>query len=86
MVGKLSMTWAQCLFKRIGYVKRKDTSAKVPISPGFIKEIGFTFYQSIKAIADTFDIPSDLQLRSNTFTILPYRSIHHGEKGFKMCS
>ena len=68
---EFSMPWAQFLFKRIGYVKRKATTAKVPISPGFIKEIGFTFYQSIKTIADTFDIPSDLILNLEQ-TPLPY--------------
>ena len=40
--GKIefSMTWAQSFFKRIGFVKRKATTAKVPIAPGFVKEIG----------------------------------------------
>lgn len=66
-----TMTWAQSLFKRIGYVKRKATTAKVPISPGFVKEIGFTFYQSLKTIVDTFDIPSDLTINLDQ-TPLPY--------------
>ena len=65
------MTWAQSIFKRIGFVKRKATTAKVPISPGFVKEIGFTFFQSIKRIVDTFDIPPDLIINLDQ-TPLPY--------------
>ena len=33
---EFSMTWGQSIFKR------KETTAKVLISPGFVKEIGFT--------------------------------------------
>ena len=29
------INWAQSLFKRIGFVKRKATTAKVPNLPGF---------------------------------------------------
>ena len=36
---EFSMTWTQSLFKRIGYVKRKATTAKVPISPGFANAV-----------------------------------------------
>lgn len=71
--GKIefSMTWAQSIFKRIGFVKRKATTAKVPIAPGFVKEIGMTFYQSIKRIVDAYDIPHDLIINLDQ-TPLPY--------------
>ena len=72
--GKIefSMTWAQSIFKRIGFVKRKaTTAAKVPIAPGFVKEIGMTFYQNIKRIVDTYDIPHDLIINLDQ-TPLPY--------------
>ena len=55
--SEFSMTCFQSLFKRIGLVKRKETIAKALISSGFVKTISFTFYQIIKYIFDTFDIP-----------------------------
>ena len=47
--AEFSMTWVHSLFKRIGFVRHKATTAKVPISSGFVffNEIGFTFYQGI---------------------------------------
>ena len=68
---EFSFSWAQSMFNRIGYVKRKATTAKVPISPGFIKEIGFTFYRSIKTLVDSFDIPPQLIINIDQ-TPLPY--------------
>lgn len=53
--SEFSMMCVQSLFKRIGLVKRKATIAKALISSGFVKTIGF--YQIIKRIFDTFDIP-----------------------------
>ena len=51
------MTWAQCLLKQIRFLVQKATNAKVLISSGFVKEISFTFYQSIQPIVDTLDVP-----------------------------
>ena len=72
---EFSMTWTQSIFKRIGYVKRDATTAKVPISPGFVKEIGFTFYQSFRTIVKTFDIPTELIFNLDQ-TPLPYCAIN----------
>lgn len=55
--AEILMTWAQCLFKQIRFLNQKAKTAKVPISSGFVKEISFTFYQSIKPIVDTLDVP-----------------------------
>ena len=54
------MRWAQSRFKRIEFVKQKAAIAKVHISSAFVKEIGFTFYQSIKRIVNTFGISHNL--------------------------
>lgn len=54
--AEILMTWAQCLLKQIRFLIQKATTAKVLISSGFVKEISFTFYQSI---VDTLDVPHD---------------------------
>ena len=43
--GKLEFhyTWCQSIFRRLGFSKRRATTAKQPVSPGFLREIGFTF-------------------------------------------
>ena len=46
--------------KRDGYKLLPEEIDEVPISSGFVKEIDFTFYQNIKRIVDTFDIPHNL--------------------------
>ena len=73
------------LFRRIGLAKETATTAKVPISSGFVKEIDFTFYQSIKRIVDIFDIPHDLIINLDQ-TSLPYCLVNQytmAEKGSK---
>ena len=54
------MIWVQSLYKRIGFSKQKATTTRMLISSGFLREISFMFYQSIKHIVDTFEILHDL--------------------------
>ena len=42
-----TIEWCESITKRIGFVKRKATTAKPIIAPGLISEIGHTFYHSI---------------------------------------
>ena len=31
-----------------------------PVSPGFLKEMGFSFHRAVKEVVDAYDIPDDL--------------------------
>ena len=42
-----TIEWCESITKRIGFVKRKATTAKPIIAPGLISVIGHTFYHSI---------------------------------------
>ena len=57
---ELNYTWCQLIFRRLGYTKRKATTAKQPISPGILREIGFTFHRAIKDSVTAYDVPDDL--------------------------
>ena len=48
---EITETWAQSITRRLGLVRRKSTTCKQPMSPGYTREIGFTFYRNI---AETF--------------------------------
>ena len=41
---ELIVGWCQSIFKRLNFVRRKSATAKPMITPGLIKEIGFSFY------------------------------------------
>ena len=41
----------------------RATTAKQPVSPGFLKEIGFSIHQAIKKTVDVCDIPDDLVIK-----------------------
>ena len=47
-------------FPKTGIRKRRATTAKQPVSPGFLKEIRFTFHRSIKEVVSAYDVPDDL--------------------------
>ena len=40
----LDFSWCQSIFRRIGFTKRRATTAKQPVSPGFLKDMGFSFH------------------------------------------
>ena len=41
---EFTVGWCQSIFKRLNFVRRKSATAKPMITPGLIKEIGFSFY------------------------------------------
>ena len=69
--SNLDFSWCQSIFRRIGFTKRQATSAKQPVSPGFLKEMGFSFHRAIKEIVDAYDIPDDLVINIEQ-TPLPF--------------
>ena len=56
----LDFSWYQSIFWRIGSSKWQVTTAKQPISPSFLKEIGFSFHQAIKEGVYACGIPDDI--------------------------
>ena len=48
------------IFQRLGFSKRRATTAKEPGLPGFLKEIRFTFCRSITEVVSAYDVPGDL--------------------------
>ena len=61
----------ETISKRLGYVKRKATTAKLLIAPGLIKEIGLTFYNDINEIVHVHAIPAEMIINTNQ-TPLPF--------------
>ena len=61
-IGLKSITWARCLFKRMGFVKDWKTSSKVKIPDAARKEIEFQFHHEIDTYAEKFKIPPSLIL------------------------
>ena len=57
--------------KRLGYVKRKETTAKPLIAPDLIKEIGLTFYNDINEIVHAHAIPAEVIINIDQ-TPLPF--------------
>ena len=45
-----SQTFMASTFPRIGFTKRRATTAKQPVSPGFLKNIGFSFIGILKTL------------------------------------
>ena len=56
----LDQTWAQSIHRRFELVKRKATTSTQPVSPGFIHEVGFTFYSAIQRSINAYLIPPKL--------------------------
>ena len=69
--SNLDFPLCQSIFRRIGSTKRRATSAKQPVSPGFLKEMGFPFHRANKEIVDAYDIPDDLVINIEQ-TPLPF--------------
>ena len=63
----LGIKWCESISKRLGYVKRKATTARPLIAPGLIKEIGLTFYEIVHAHA----IPAEMIINIDQ-TPLPF--------------
>ena len=71
--GKIefSSKWCESIVKRLGYVKRKSTTAKPIIAPGLISEIGLTFYKDINEIVQAHEIPAEMIINIDQ-TPLPF--------------
>ena len=39
----LTISWARSIHQRFGFVRRRFTTCKQPVSPGFLKEVGVFF-------------------------------------------
>ena len=79
----LSISWAQSIHKRLGFTRRKHTTCKQPVSPGLLKEIGFTFYRAINDIVAAYDITSELIIDQTPlpfFLISGYTLTRKGDK------
>ena len=61
----LYQTWVQSIHRSLGYVKRKATISKQPVSPGFIHEAGFTFYSAIQGNINAYLIPPELVINTD---------------------
>ena len=46
--------------RRLGYVRRKFTTCKQPVSTGFLKGVGLSFYHQIDEIVSKYNVPSEL--------------------------
>ena len=64
----------ESISKRLGYVKRKATTAKPLIAPGLIKEIGLTFYNDINEIVHVHAIPAEMIINTDQIP-LPFALI-----------
>ena len=70
----LGIKWCESILKRLGYVKRKATTAKPLIAPDLIKEIGLTFYNDINEIVHAHAIPAEMIINIDQ-TPLPFALI-----------
>ena len=68
---ELSYTWCKSIFRRIGFTKRRVTTAKQSVAPSFLKNIGFSFQRAIKEVVEAYDISDDLIINIDQ-TPLPF--------------
>ena len=54
------------LLLRLGFVRQKFTTCKQPLSPGYKKEVGFTFHQQIVQFFSAYNIPDNHKHISNS--------------------
>ena len=66
---EITETWAQSITRRL--VRRKSTTCKQPMSPGYIREIGFIFYRNIAETVAVHNIHDSLILNLEQ-TPLPF--------------
>ena len=59
---EFTVGWCQNIFKRLNFVRRNSTIARPFITPGLIKEIGFSFYKEIHELVKWFNIPKELAI------------------------
>ena len=73
----LHQIWAQSIHRRLGFVKRKATTSKQPVSPGFIYEVGFTFYSVIQRNINAYLIPPELVINTDQTPLRFYLAPTH---------
>ena len=64
-VGKVDIEnseWAESLFKRMNYRRRKATTAKLPMPPGIYKENERLFHHQIVETVEAYYIPNSMIL------------------------
>ena len=66
----LTTSWAHSIHQRLGFVHRKFTTCKQPVFPGFLKEVGFSFYHQIDKIVSWCSIPSELIINMDQTPLL----------------
>ena len=66
--GSLNLNFSSC---HQFFMARPATTAKQPVSLSFLKEMGFSFHQSIKKVVDAYNIPDDLGISIDQ-TSLPF--------------
>ena len=62
---KINATWAQSLFRRMGFVRRMATTAKVPIPEKPRKEIEFVIMHKIFQKVEKHHIPPSLIINAD---------------------
>ena len=67
----LTTSWAHSTHQRLGFVRQKFTTYKQPVSQGFLKEMGFSFYHQTDEIVSKYNIPSELIINMDQ-TPLPF--------------
>ena len=88
IVGRIdlySSSWAQSLFRRIGFVRRRHTSAKVNIPDKARKEIEYQFHYEIVSKVERHGIPDALiiNLDQTPCQLVPCRKQTMAKKGSK---
>jgi len=86
-----SSQWAKSLFLRMGFVKRRFTSAKVDIPEKARKEIEYQFHHDIVSKVERYNIPNSLIInldqtpssivpgrKQNTLINRPGKKTNHG--------
>ena len=61
----IGQSWAQSLFRRMGFVRRMSTTAKVPIPDKARKEIEFVFMHKIVQKIEKHQIPHSLIINAD---------------------
>ena len=70
-------TLAQSIHRRLEFVKRKATTSKQPVSPGFIHEVGFTFFSAIQRNINAYLIPPELVINIDQTPLRFYLTSTH---------
>ena len=81
-----SSSWTKSLFKRMGYVRRMNTSSKVKIPDGARCEIEFLFHHEIIPTIKKHNIPGSMivNIDQTPLTYVPTSNFTLAEKGQRL--